>query len=231
MSEICAAVHRKLACLSRHRFSFDARSLPPSGVYVLFENGEISHGVDRIVRIGTHTGDGQLPSRLKQHFINENKDRSIFGKNIGRALLTRKSNPLFQQWEIDLTSRKAKDRYAVAVDSAAQQQMEQQVTRYMQSAFAFTIIPIEKKEQRLRLESALVSTVSRCEECGPSATWLGQFSPKLKIRESGLWQVNELRKESLTTVEWTELDSTLDRLLTANAGIRTDRDERADKRG
>ena len=57
---------------------------------VLFETGELAHGADRIVWVGTHTGSNEMPSRLKQHFLKENKDRSIFRKNIGRALLNRR---------------------------------------------------------------------------------------------------------------------------------------------
>jgi len=30
-----------------------------------------------IVRVGTHKGDRQLRSRMLQHFVNENKDRSF----------------------------------------------------------------------------------------------------------------------------------------------------------
>jgi hypothetical protein len=64
-----------------------------NGIYVLFERGEECHDGGRIVRVGTHTGDGQLRSRMLQHFVNENKDRSIFRKNIGRALLNRDRDP------------------------------------------------------------------------------------------------------------------------------------------
>ena len=78
------------------------------GIKLLFEKGETAHGMDRIVRIGTHTGKNQLRSRLKQHFIKEDKDRSIFRKNIGRSLLNRDKDPFLEQWEIDLTSRKQK---------------------------------------------------------------------------------------------------------------------------
>jgi hypothetical protein len=53
---------------------FDDSPIPLNGIYILFEDGEIAHGTNRIVRIGTHTGKDQLFSRLKQHFIQENKD-------------------------------------------------------------------------------------------------------------------------------------------------------------
>jgi hypothetical protein len=62
----------------------------------------------RIVRIGTHTGANQLCSRLKQHFLNEMKDRSIFRKNIGRCLLKQANDPFLEFWELDLTSHAAR---------------------------------------------------------------------------------------------------------------------------
>jgi hypothetical protein len=49
----------------------------------MFEAGESGHGTDRIVYVGTHTGPGNLPARLAEHFVRENKDRSIFRGNIG----------------------------------------------------------------------------------------------------------------------------------------------------
>lgn len=60
------------------------------------------------------------------------------------------------------------------------------------------VFEVETKEERLLLESRIISTVSSCEECKPSDGWLGLFSPKIKIKESGLWLVNELYKEPLS---------------------------------
>jgi hypothetical protein len=85
--------------------------------------GELAHGTNRIVRIGTHTGNDQLRSRLKQHFLIENKDRSIFRKNIGRALLNKDHDPFLGQWELDLTSRQAKLQH-IHVDINRQKQIE-----------------------------------------------------------------------------------------------------------
>ena len=78
-------------------FPFDVTRIPLNGIYVLFERGEVAHGANRIVRVGTHTGDDQLRSCLRQHFLLENKDRSIFRKNIGRAPLNRDYDP-FLRW-------------------------------------------------------------------------------------------------------------------------------------
>lgn len=101
----CAALHTWARSLPRHRFPFDEKKIPKDGIYLLFEKGERSHGGERLVRAGTHTGEGQLPSRLRQHFVMENKDRSIFRKNIGRALLNKKPDPYAAVWELDFHER------------------------------------------------------------------------------------------------------------------------------
>lgn len=198
MSEKCKQLHQWFNNLERISFPFDEKKIPHNGIYILFERGEAAHGMDRIVRIGTHTGKNQLRSRLKQHFINENKDRSVFRKNIGRALLNRDKDPFLEQWEIDLTSRKAKEKYSALIDLEKQKEVEKRVSQYIQENFSFVAIEVEEKEKRLELESKIISTVSLCGECKPSSDWLGLFSPKEKISKSGLWLVNELYKEPLS---------------------------------
>ena len=198
----CGDVHQHLAALPRYRFPFDVGDMPNNGIYILFEYGEHAHGTDRIVRIGTHRGQGQLPARLKEHFVNENKDRSIFRKNIGRALLHRERSPLAAQWEIDLTSRDARDRHGGAVDHAALKEIERQVSAWMRANTSFCVLEVPEKSARMRLEAGLIATVNRCAECSPSSTWLGRSSPKPRIAESGLWLVQGLDAEPLTQAEW-----------------------------
>src|SRR5450759_2712607 len=53
MSDTCRELHIFVNGLPRHRFPLDSKSLPQNGIYVLFEKGEIAHGADRIVRVGT----------------------------------------------------------------------------------------------------------------------------------------------------------------------------------
>ena len=169
------------------------------------KKGETAHGANRIVRFGTHTGNDQLRSRLKQHFLVENKDRSIFRKNIGRAFLNRDRDPFLSDWELDLTARKAKEQHSGRVDIARQQAIERRVSDYIQTSFSFVSVPADEKEQRLRLEAPLISTISLCETCRPSTAWLGRFSPKEKIQKSGLWLVNELYGQPLSNEEFSKL--------------------------
>lgn len=205
MSNVCEALHIAIRAQTRFRFPFHAELVPRNGIYCLFESGELSHGGDRIVRVGTHTGQNQLRSRLKQHFLLEKKDLSIFRKNIGRALLSRKRDPYLHAWELDQTTKVARERNADFVDLERQREIEREVSCYIQAHFTFTIIEVPSKERRLWLESRLVSTLSHCEQCVPSPEWLGLHSPKTKIRESGLWQVNELYKEPLREDELSSL--------------------------
>jgi hypothetical protein len=195
MSATCAGLHSLARRGTLRRFPFDRTRLPFDGIYVLFEAGEESHGGARIVRVGTHTGDRQLPSRLMQHFVNENKDRSIFRKNVGRALLNRTQDAFLAGWELDRTSRAA--RSGAPVDAAKLRAVEAEVSRYLRDRLAFVVFDVADKSARLMLESKIISTLSFCEECKPSAEWLGRHSPKSRIRESGLWLVNELFKTPL----------------------------------
>ncbi|MFA5835677.1 MAG: hypothetical protein WC837_01860 [Bellilinea sp.] len=205
MNDICADLHLKLDRLQHYHFPFDETKLPLNGIYILFEDGEKAHGTNRIVRVGTHTGQNHLPSRLNQHFLEENKDRSIFRKNIGRALLNKRNDPFLEKWELDLTTREAKDKYGNLIDPEKLRRIEHEVSIYIQSHFQFMVFPVPKKEDRLLLESRIISTVSLCKNCRPSADWLGLSSPKEKIRQSGLWIVNELYKRPLSQVEFGKL--------------------------
>lgn len=203
--QICNLLHQTVNRLEEFSFPFDQTAIPPNGIYILFEKGELAHNTKRIVRIGTHTGENQLPSRLIQHFVNENKDRSIFRKNIGRCLLCKENDVFLQKWEIDLTTRKAKKRYGDSIDYEKLRMVERRVSEYIKRNFSFAVFKVEEKTKRVDLESKIISTVSLCRDCFPSNQWLGLYSPKKKIKECGLWQVNELYKKPLSLKEANEL--------------------------
>jgi len=112
----CENLHKWANSLAVFTFPFDETRIPANGIYLLFEKGEKAHGGRRIVRIGTHTGKDQLRSRLRQHFLTENKDRSIFRKNIGRAFLNQADDEFLEKWELDLTSAAARGRHGDGVD-------------------------------------------------------------------------------------------------------------------
>jgi hypothetical protein len=201
MSENCNTLHHWFNQMNRFTFPFNKQEIPKNGIYILFEKNEQAHYGDRIVRIGTHTGKDQLFSRLNQHFQKENKDRSIFRKNIGRALLNKTNDPFLQKWELDLTTKKSKNDNINSIDLIKQNLIEKEVTKQIQNNFSFVVFEINDKTKRLYFESKIISTISHCTDCKPSKNWLGNHSPKEKIRKSGLWLVNELWKTPMSNKE------------------------------
>ena len=197
MNNYCEYIHKLFNSIERINFPFDKSRIPSNGIYVLFEEGEKAHNVDRIVRVGTHTGKNQLYSRINQHFIIENKYRSIFRKNIGRAFLNKNNDIFLVHWEIDLTTKEAKEKYLKEINLKKLMETEKIISEYIQKNFSFIVFEIDNKEKRLLLESKIISTVSLCQNCKQSEKWLGNYSTREKIIKSGLWLVNELWKTEL----------------------------------
>jgi hypothetical protein len=150
-------------------------------------------------------GSNRLQSRLEEHYIKENKDRSIFRKNVGRAILNKEKDDFLAQWEIDLTSGNSRRKYAGTFDQRKLQDTEKRVAEYIQQNFRFAVFRVDDKAQRLYWESKIISTVSQCNECGSSRSWLGLHSPKEKIRERGLWLVNKLDKHPMSESDYEAL--------------------------
>ena len=187
-ADSCQAIHDWANALPRHELPMGSEKVPNNGLYIVFERGERAHGGDRIVRIGTHTGNGNLSGRLREHFVAENKDRSIFRKNVGRALLAHDGDHrLLEQWNLDLTSRAARERFDDEVDREALREVEARVSDYIRERFSFAVIEEPDRARRLQLEKDLIGTVAQCPECGPSEGWPGRHSPVERIKESGLW--------------------------------------------
>lgn len=191
------------------RFSFPFKQqineIPANGIYIIFENGEKFGDLDRIVRVGTHTGEKQLRSRLNQHFIKENKNRSIFRKNVGRCILNKNNSPYLPLWELDTTSKADKEKNLRLLDLEFEKEIEKKISDYIQTNLSFSVFQVDTKEQRLFWESKIISTLAKSNELKPSKNWLGNYSTKDKIKTVGLWQVNELFKSSLTEEEFDEL--------------------------
>lgn len=211
MNKIAEELHLLFNQQRRFKFPFNQfiEDIPQNGIYIIFENGEKFNDLDRIVRVGTHTGNLQLRSRLNQHFIKENKNRSIFRKNIGRCFLNKEKNPYINLWELDYTSKADKERNLKLLDPDFENKIEKQISIYIQTNFSFCVFQVEKKEERLFWERKIVSTLAKTSEIIPSENWLGNYSTKDKIKMSGLWQVNELHKDSLNEFEFEQLKNML----------------------
>ncbi|HOU09150.1 MAG TPA: hypothetical protein PL044_05005 [Clostridiales bacterium] len=209
MSELCEEIHHLMSAGKRFDFSMGYSNIPMNGIYIMFEKGETAHGEDRIVRIGTHTGDNQLRSRIYQHFENKNKNRSIFRKNIGRCFLNKEQSKYLPVWELDTTSRSNKEKFQVLVDRTFEDSIEARISKYIQSNLSFCLLDVPSKEERLHFEARIIGTVSGCDDCSPSPDWLGKFSPIEKIQKSGLWQVMELYTKPINADELARIEKFL----------------------
>lgn len=193
----------------KQRFTFpfknQEKNIPKNGIYIIFEKGELFENYDRIVRVGTHTGDNQLLSRLNQHFVKENKNRSVFRKNIGRCILNLEQKSYLPLWELDITSKADKERNLKLIDLEFEKYVEKRISEYIQNNLSFCVFQVGAKEERLFWESKIISTLANSSDLKPSKEWLGNSTPKEKIKTSGLWQVNELYKQSLTEEEFETL--------------------------
>lgn len=137
----------------QNRFSFPFKDkeskIPRNGIYVIFEKGETFNDIDRIVRVGTHTGENQLRSRLNQHFVKENKNRSIFRKNIGRCFLNKDKSKYLDLWELDITSKADKVKNLKSLDLNFEKELETRISDYIQTNLSFCVFQVDTKEQRL----------------------------------------------------------------------------------
>jgi hypothetical protein len=204
VSNICNDLHHLFQNLKRYKFPFNSEELPKNGIYILFEKNEFAHNGDRIVRVGTHTGEDNLIKRLKEH-LKENKDRSIFRKNIGRAILYKRNDYFLEKWNLNKNEAKLLS----LVDKEKQKLVEKEVTEYIRDNVSFVVFEVKSKSDRLYFESKIISTISLCKECKPSNHWLGLSSPIQKIRESGLWLVQGLNKTPLNIDEFKQIENLL----------------------
>ncbi len=105
---------------------------------------------------GTHSGSGNLRQRLSEHYRKTNKDRSIFLKHLGRCLLAARDDPFLMQWEIDLTTRAARERYTGEIDHDHLQRVEQEVSDYLTRSFTFIALTVVEKSDRRTVEHGLL---------------------------------------------------------------------------
>lgn len=223
MPETCSWLHERLESLPMIQFPFKGEELPENGIYCFYEKGEIwgHRGIKpRIVRIGTHK-DGNFKSRIGEHFLVANgkmkfdetmpapKDRSIFRKNLGRALLKKSEDKYIDIWNVDFMTSANRMKYRAQRDIAHEIVIEKKIKVLMRETFSFRFLIVNDERVRLGssgLECALIGTCAGCDSCGPSSKWLGLHSPKPLIRDSGLWLVQHLSAPCLNDQQRERLD-------------------------
>lgn len=214
MIDWCQWLHQALEPLPLARWPIEMGALPRDGIYFFYENGEVwGHGRadPRIVRVGTHR-DGNFRNRIREHFGPEPeavridrdrpgpKDRSIFRKNLGRALLHRTGDDYLEVWNIDFTTHRSRDAAVHRRDVAKEAKVEAEVSDLLRQRFALRFVPMQHEALRMGetgLERRLIGTLAACGMCRPSASWLGAHSPLPAVARSGLWLSQHLGSEGL----------------------------------
>ena len=107
--------------------------------------------------------------------------------------MNKANDPFITQWNIDLTTRDAKEKYSSSIDFEKMKTIESQVSGYMRNNLSFSVFEVTTEENRLEMERLLIKTISADNSFKPSNDWLGNYSPIDKIRTFGLWLVNELK--------------------------------------
>jgi hypothetical protein len=169
---------------------------PRQGVYFFYEGGELRpDNSGRIVRVGTHalTVDSQatLWGRLRQHRGsrdgNGNRRASVFRRHVGAALIRREKLPqdLLDSW---LSRNSPEPQLA-----DQKEQVEHEVSRHI-GAMPFLWLAVPEAVDRGYIERHSIALLSSRQggQDPPSRTWLGNYAHRVKIRESGLWNVDHV---------------------------------------
>lgn len=183
-----------------------ARHLPERGVYFFREPGETraSGPSSRVVRVGTHAltanSKSTLSSRLRAHRGSAsgrgNHRGSIFRLHVGAALLARDglSNPT---WGVG--SVKPSTLRESAAAQAEELALERRVTEYIGNMSVLWInVDDEPGEGCMRgvvERNAIALLSNRLSPTDlPSVAWLGRYSQRDLIRQSGLWNVRHVEE-------------------------------------
>lgn len=203
----CRELHELFNSIPRIEYPFNITVLPLNGIYVMFEFGEKYMSIDRIVRIGTHRGQNNIRNRLIEHYVNENADRSIFRKNIGRAILNKRNDAFLNIWELDFTETAVNIQYGHVRNLEYEVQVEREVTNYIRSNISFVVFRVDNQVERLRLESGIIASIAQENSSPPlpNPDWLGLYSPINDIRNSGLWLKQHLHGQQLTVNEFNRI--------------------------
>ncbi len=195
VEEIVRRVYRLISGLPRFDYATPPSALPRNAVYFLFEAGEHvevdGERVDRIVRVGTHRGEGRFPSRIRSHYGNASslrghKNTSILRMNVGGALMRRyfPEDERIGAW--------------MTQGAGPFPDIEELVSKYLREIVTFSCIPVEAERDRLELESALIALLAQNALTDPSPDWLGRSAVSDKIAACSMWNVQHVSSKPLS---------------------------------
>jgi len=181
-----------------------AEELPKQGVYFFFDDGEpttFSTSIPRLVRIGTHGVSAgsvaTLRNRLRTHLGTRtgagNHRASVFRLHVGRAIIERDLlEKDFPNW--------GKGQSAPKEITGREALLEAKVSEYIGNLRVLVVPVLDTAgtgSMRATIERQFISmfTENLCAIEISSPTWLGRFSDKPSIRNSGLWNVRDVGGE------------------------------------
>lgn len=180
-----------------------SQDLPDKGVYIFVDNSEKNRwgSAGRIVRIGTHAvSEGSkslLRTRLRSHLGNQdgsgNHRGSIFRLHIGASLLA--SEQLHHRAKNWGNAGSASSQI-----KKGESWLEMKVSDYIQ-ALEVIVVRIEDEASKFSLRAkAERQLIALLTEKGlplekPGSEWLGRFSDRDAVVQSGIWNVLEVGKE------------------------------------
>lgn len=187
-------------------------SFPNRGIYVFFSPGTDLESappsrwqISRIGTVGVSEGSSNpLRSRLRQHRGNAqgefasggNHRGSIMRLHIGRSIIDHEGlEETYPDW--GLPTRKLDDTRAVR---EIEHPLEKRVSDYIRDLpFLWVDIPGEPGSRcdRAKIERnliALVSQIRRQSAGGVDADWLGYYSPRPEINQTGLWNIEHVNE-------------------------------------
>lgn len=174
---------------------------PQRGLYILFEPGECRSSrskCQRVVRVGTHAvsrgAKSTLWGRLRTHKGTENglgsHRSSIFRLHVGRAIMAKErlENSALSWGKGQSADRQVRENEVW---------LERRVSEWMSNIQVLWLSVLDEpsaKSDRAFLERNMIglfSTSGRRSD-PPSPGWLGSYSPRKEIRDSGLWNLDHL---------------------------------------
>jgi hypothetical protein len=181
-----------------------AKDLPKQGVYFFFDDNEptaFSDSVPRLVRVGTHgisAGSvATLRNRLRTHLGTRsgagNHRASVFRLHVGRALIKRGGlDDAYPNW--------GKGQSAPREITEREASLELKVSDYIGSLRVLFVPVLDLAgtgSMRATIERQFIAMFSEnsCPVETSSPSWLGRFSDKASIRDSGLWNVRDVGSE------------------------------------
>ena len=205
----CYELHLLFNSMKRYNYK-TINDIPfDNGVYIFFGEDEKYAGMDRIIRVGTDTQQNRLKERMKQHLLTSNKDGSIFRKNIGRAMLNKEQKiELLKYWNIKMSKPENKKYFNNELQLECRS-LENKITNYLCANMEFVVFNLEKAEDRLRYEEAIIATLHKSKDFKASENWLGNYVPtNIKnnhVVDSRMWISQGINAKELTDAEFQRL--------------------------